>query len=51
VACYYGLLPALEQARSGAATGPTFLQLHALSLAFFGAKGLMVLALAWRAAK
>jgi hypothetical protein len=51
VAGYYGLLPALEQARGGAATGLTFLQLHALSLAFFGAKGLMVLALAWRAAK
>jgi hypothetical protein len=51
VAGYYGLLPALEQARAGAATGLTFLQLHALSLAFFGAKGLMVLALAWRAAK
>ena len=51
VAGYYGLLPALEQARGGAAAGLSFGQLHALSLAFFGAKGLMVLALAWRAAR
>jgi hypothetical protein len=51
VAGYYGLLPAMEQARAGAPTGLSFLQLHALSLAFFGAKGLMVLALAWKALK
>ena len=51
VAGYYGLLPAMELARSGAPTALSFMQLHALSLAFFGAKGLMVLALAWKAAK
>jgi hypothetical protein len=51
VAGYYGLLPAMEQARSGVATGLTFLQLHAISLAFFGVKGLLVLALAWKAAR
>jgi len=49
VAGYYGLLPAMEQARLGGATRLSFLQLHALSLAFFGLKGLLVLALAWRA--
>ena len=49
VAGYYGLLPAMEQARAGVVTGLTFLQLHALSLAFFGVKGLLVLALAWKA--
>ena len=51
VAGYYGLLPAMELARSGAPTALSFMQLHALSLAFFGAKGLMVLALAWKAAQ
>jgi len=51
VAGYYGLLPAMEQARTGGSTSLTFLQLHALSLAFFGIKGLAVLALAWRAAR
>ena len=51
VAGYYGLLPAMEQARAGAPTALTFLQLHALSLAFFGVKGLLVLALAWKALK
>ena len=52
VAGYYGLEPMMEQARSGAAaTSLTFLQLHALSLAFFGAKGLAVLALAWKATR
>ena len=51
VAGYYGLLPALEQARSGNVTGLSFMQLHALSLAFFGLKGLLVLALAWKAAR
>jgi len=49
VAGYYGLLPAMEQARLGGTTRLSFLQLHALSLAFFGLKGLLVLALAWRA--
>ena len=51
VAGYYGLLPALEQARLGGPTQLTFLQLHALSLAFFGVKGLLVLALAWKATR
>ena len=49
VAGYYGLEPMMELARSGATTSHTFLQLHALSLAFFGVKGLLVLALAWKA--
>ena len=51
VAGYYGLLPAMEQARTGGGTSLTFLRLHAISLAFFGVKGLAVLALAWRAAR
>jgi hypothetical protein len=51
VAGYYGLEPVMEQARSGAATTLTFMQLHAVSLAFFGAKGLLALALAWRATR
>ena len=51
VAGYYGVEPMMEQARSGAASSLTFLQLHAISLAFFGAKGLAVLALAWKATR
>ncbi|MCK9686791.1 DUF4149 domain-containing protein [Scleromatobacter humisilvae] len=51
VAGYYGLLPAMEQARLGGPTQLSFLQLHALSLAFFGLKGLLVLALAWKATR
>lgn len=51
VAGYYGLLPMMEQARAGGATSLTFLQLHAISLGFFGVKALAVLALAWRAAR
>ena len=51
VAGYYGLLPAMEQARLGGPTQLSFMQLHALSLAFFGLKGLMVLALAWKATR
>ena len=51
VAGYYGLLPAMEQARLGGPTQLTFLQLHALSLAFFGLRGLLVLALAWKATR
>ncbi|MFL6699137.1 MAG: DUF4149 domain-containing protein [Vitreoscilla sp.] len=51
VAGYYGLLPAMEQARLGGATQLSFLQLHALSLAFFGLKGLLVLGLAWKATR
>jgi hypothetical protein len=51
VAGYYGLMPAMEQARSGASTALSFTQLHVLALAFFGVKGLLVLALAWKAAR
>jgi hypothetical protein len=51
VAGYYGLEPMMEQARSGGAASLTFLQLHAISLALFGVKGLLVLALAWRATR
>ncbi len=51
VAGYYGLEPMMEQARTGAAVPLTFLPLHAISLAFFGVKGLLVLALAWRATR
>ena len=51
VAGYYGLEPMMDQARSGAATSLTFMQLHAVSLAFFGVKGLAVLALAWKATR
>ena len=51
VAGYYGLEPMMEQARAGAATSLTFMQLHAVSLAFFGVKGLAVLALAWKATR
>lgn len=51
VAGYYGLEPMMEQARSGASVTLTFLQLHAISLAFFGIKGLLVLALAWKATR
>jgi hypothetical protein len=51
VAGYYGLEPLMERARSGAATALTFMQWHAVSLAFFGAKGLLALALAWRATR
>jgi len=49
VAGFYGLQPMMEQARAGMPTALGFGQLHALSLAFFGAKGLMVLGLARRA--
>ena len=51
VAGYYGLEPMMAQARAGATTGLTFMQLHAISLAFFGVKGLAVLALAWKATR
>ena len=51
VAGYYGLEPLMERARSGADSPLTFMQLHAVSLAFFGAKGLLALALAWRATR
>jgi len=48
---YYGLEPLMERARSGADTPLSFMQLHAVSLAFFGVKGLLALALAWRATR
>jgi hypothetical protein len=51
VAGYYGLEPLMAQARSGAATTLSFMQLHAASLAFFGVKGLLALVLAWRATR
>ena len=51
VAGYYGLQPMMEIARTGGQTSLSFGQLHALSMAFFGAKGLLVLALAWKALK
>jgi hypothetical protein len=51
VAGYYGLEPMMAQALSGGPAPLTFLQLHAISLAFFGVKGLLVLALAWKATR
>ena len=51
VAGYYGLQPMMELARSGTATTLTFMQLHAISLAFFGVKSLLALALAWKATR
>ena len=49
VAGYFALQPLMDGARSG--QGPlTFGQLHVVSVAFFGAKLLCILALAWRAA-
>ena len=50
VAGYYGLLPMMERARAGTSS-LSFLQWHAVSLAFFGAKALAVLVLAWKAAR
>jgi len=44
---YFALQPMMEAARAGQGS-LTFGQLHAISLAFFGLKGLLVLALAWR---
>jgi hypothetical protein len=41
----------MEQARLGGPTQLSFLQLHALSLAFFGVKALLVLALTWKATR
>ena len=49
VAGYFALQPMMAAARAG--QGPlSFGQLHAVSAAFYGAKVLLVLALAWRAA-
>jgi hypothetical protein len=50
IAGYYGLQPVLEQARAAGAAG-SFGRLHAASVAFFGLKGLLVLVLAWKAAR
>lgn len=46
IAGYYGLQPLMAQARAGQGVA-SFAALHGVSLAFFGAKGLCVLALAW----
>ena len=50
IAGYFALLPAMEAARAGQGS-VSFLTLHAISLGFYGLKGLLVLALAWRASK
>lgn len=49
VAGYFGVQPLMPAARAGQGT-LSFGQLHAVSAAFFVLKGLLVLALAWRAA-
>lgn len=50
VAGFFALQPLMAGARSG--QGPlSFGQLHAISVGFFGAKLLCILALAWRAAR
>jgi hypothetical protein len=46
---YYGLQPLMEQARAGG--GTDFGRLHLASTALFGLKGLLVLGLAWKAAR
>ena len=51
VAGYYALQPMLESARAGAQGGLSFGQLHAIGTIFFAAKGLLVLALAWKATR
>ena len=51
VAGYYALQPMLESARAGVQGGPSFGQLHAIGTVFFAVKGLLVLALAWKAAR
>lgn len=50
VAGYFGVLPLMTAARAGQGA-LSFGQLHAVSSAFFGLKCLLVLALAWRAAR
>ncbi len=49
VAGWFGMQPMMEAARAGQG-GLGFGQLHAISVAFFGVKLVLVLALAWRAA-
>ena len=46
IAGYYGLQPLMADARAGTGVA-SFAALHGVSLAFFGVKGLAVLALAW----
>ena len=46
IAGYYGLQPLMADARAGVGVA-SFAALHGVSLAFFGVKGLAVLALAW----
>jgi hypothetical protein len=46
IAGYYGLQPLMAAARAGTGVA-SFAALHGVSLAFFGVKGLSVLALAW----
>lgn len=46
IAGYYGLQPLMADAKAGAGVA-SFAALHGASLAFFGIKGLAVLALAW----
>jgi len=50
VAGYFAVLPLLEAARSGQGRW-SFAALHGVSLGFYGLKTLLVLALAWRAAR
>ncbi len=47
---YFVLQPLMVEARAGQGA-LTFGQLHAISLGFFGLKGLLVVALAWRATR
>ncbi len=49
VAGYFGVMPMMDAARAGNAP-LSFGQLHAVSVAFFAVKLLLVLALAWRQA-
>ena len=51
VAGYYALEPLMAQARAGGPSALSFLQWHAVSLAFFGVKGLLVAGLAWKATR
>lgn len=44
---YYGLQPMMEAARQGQGSW-TFLQLHAVSMVFFGLRMVAVVVLAWR---
>ena len=50
VAGYFAVLPLLEDARSGHGRW-SFAALHGVSLGFYGLKTVLVLALAWRAAR